>query len=163
MQYLISRDFPGTNWQHRAQSSAVTCCMFPKLWIKGEDFFFFSECRYHVTSLKMQCEWDFKTNFNQFPLHTFTTRKFSAVTKNGKKCPFASYVQDIKLSPIFKGSSKKKKNGYNVPREVPPKSKQHYSPQQQTSPALKSASEIPNGRRKPGFIKNTSQLYLTCA
>lgn len=80
--------FPGINWQHRAQPSAITCCMFPKLWTKGEGFLFSSECRYHVTCLRMQCEWGFKTYFNQFPLHIFYQKKVFHRYQKWQKMPF---------------------------------------------------------------------------
>lgn len=101
-------DFPGTNRQHRAQPSTITHCMFPKLWTESKDFLFSSECRHHVTCLKMQCEWDFKTNYNQFPLHTFNQKKVFHCYQKWQKCPFASHAQDSKLLPIIKGSIRKK-------------------------------------------------------
>lgn len=113
--------FPGTKWQHRAQPRAIPLCMFSKLWAKGEDFLFSSECRSHITVLKMQCKWDFKTNFNLFPLLTFNQKKVFYCYQKWQKCPFASYAQDRKLSLIIKGSIRK--NGFNMPRELSPKSR----------------------------------------
>lgn len=99
--------FPGANWERRAQPRAISCCMFPKLGTKGEDFLFSSEYTSHVTCLRMRCKWDFKTNFNQFPLHIFNQKKVFHCYQKWQKCPFASYAWDSKLSPIIQGSIRK--------------------------------------------------------
>lgn len=129
--------FPGANRPHRAQPRVITCCMFPNPGTKGEDFLFFLGCGSHVTLLRVQCEWDFKTDFNQVPSRAFSFNRKKVFHRYQKreKCAFASYARDRELSPIIKGGVRKNRltfQGRFLPRAgnvIPHSSKpvQHWS------------------------------------
>lgn len=94
--------FPGATRLHGAQPRVITCCVFPKLGTKGEDFLFSLGCWSHLTLLRVQSEGDFKNNLNKVPSCTFSfnQEKVFHHCQNGKNIYF---LHILKLSPTTKG------------------------------------------------------------